>query len=140
MKLSSQKPSTLAGLQLVLLPQVIVDVCSAELESLLCCCIQVAGATGSLWAAEATWAAASKQVEAQQAAVTRANNVLALTLRTPWAKRAHKALTSAQERLEVCGQKAERCSFVQERVHAYTQTTIGVESHKALMAAVWGAL
>lgn len=63
--------------------------------------LQVAGATGSLWAAEAAWAAASKQVEKQKMVVANANDALSAALDTPLAKLAHKGLHRAEERLQV---------------------------------------
>jgi hypothetical protein len=62
---------------------------------------QIAGATGAVWAAEASWAAASKKVEMQQAAVHNANSALEAVLDTPLAHTAHKALHAADAKLQV---------------------------------------
>lgn len=54
-----------------------------------------------MWAAEASWAAASKKVEMQEAAVNSANDALKAVLDTPLAHMAHQALHAADAKLQV---------------------------------------
>jgi hypothetical protein len=63
--------------------------------------LQVAGATGAVWAAEASWAAANKKVEMQQAAVSNADDALKAALNTPLAHVAHQVLHAATAKLQV---------------------------------------
>ena len=63
--------------------------------------LQVAGATGSLWAAEAAWAAANRKVEVHKGAVAKATSTFQASVNTPRAQRAEKALQAAEAKLKV---------------------------------------
>jgi hypothetical protein len=62
---------------------------------------KVAGATGTLWAAEAAWAATKQMMEMNRAAVKRVQAAVAHTLDTPVAMSAHHKLQAAEARLQV---------------------------------------
>jgi hypothetical protein len=93
--------------------------------------LQVAGATGLLWAAEAAWAAAKKNVDMQQSAVAAANSTLAAAVDTSSAQQAQQAAQAAEDQLKVGGLQGTAAGGGLRGMRA-----IGGEEH---FPNVWGA-